>query len=155
MAWFAHDAGVFASAILAFSLMRLLPGRHQARRKRMSIRCRGFAPKLAGNGAARRRGLGAPARCRGVDALGDRFERDATLVQIVGDVDEMPQTACQSIETPDHQDIAFAGLIESFAEFGPIGSGAGSGFDEDALASRLSQRYAVVIWVIGRRCRVM
>ena len=38
----------------------------------------------------------------GVDALGDRLERDATSVQVVSDVDQMPQAACKSIETPNH-----------------------------------------------------
>jgi hypothetical protein len=60
------------------------------------------------------------ARRRRVDALGDRLERDATPVQVVSDVDQMPQAACKSIETPNHQHVVLPDLFKHPGKLRPI-----------------------------------
>jgi hypothetical protein len=75
-----------------------------------------------------------PARRRRVDALGDRLERDATPAQIVSDVDQMPQAACKSIETPNHQHVVLAGLFEHLGKFRPIGPCTRSRLDKHLVA---------------------
>ena len=74
------------------------------------------------------------ARRRRVDALGDRLERDATPVQIVSDVDQMPQAACKSIETPNHQHVVLADLFEYLGKLRPIGPCTRSRLDKHLVA---------------------
>ena len=44
-------------------------------------------------------------RRRGVDALGERHERDAERLQLLEQRHEVPQVAAKPVEPPDHEDV--------------------------------------------------
>ena len=58
--------------------------------------------------------------CRRVDSLCQRAEPYPALGQILGHVDQVPQTAPEAVEFPDGQDIALGQRLESGRELWAI-----------------------------------
>ncbi len=78
-----------------------------------------------------------PSRCSSVDAFGQGSQRNASLLKLVGKVDQMSERSCQPVEPPDDDLIIFASMFEGFRQFGSVGLRAGCGLDENLVAARL------------------
>src|SRR5690606_20356930 len=76
----------------------------------------------------------------GVDGLGQGAEPDATLLQVIDDLDQILQRAGQAVELPYHQCVALAHGPQACDQLRAFPGGTGSLFVEDLLAAGGDQR---------------
>jgi hypothetical protein len=97
-----------------------------------------------------------PTRCGGVDALGERAEADATLVEVRERRDEVLQRAPQPVEPPDDERVTGAEMVERLGEARPVTLRTGSGVAEDAVAAGRCKRVELEVEGLfpGRNARV-
>lgn len=76
-----------------------------------------------------------PGRRPRVEPLPQAAQADALLLQVPHDGEEVGQVTAQPVQTPDHEDIAPAQLLERSVEFGPLLRRARDVIGEDPLAA--------------------
>ncbi len=77
-----------------------------------------------------------PADAAGVDRLGQRSQRDPSLLKLFGELDQMPKRTPNAIEPPATHGVGLTRDLQQLGEFGTIGPRSAGCLDEDTLAPR-------------------
>jgi hypothetical protein len=91
-----------------------------------------------------------PARRGRVDSLGEALEAYASPLKLGNDLNQVGQAASKWVKAPHRQDIALAGVRESFGQPWPVGSRTRHLIGEDPLAPGLLQGMALQVEILVR-----
>jgi hypothetical protein len=93
-----------------------------------------------------------PARgCAGADVFGQRLQRNASLLTLITEVDQVSQRSRSTVETPKDNHVSLASVFQGFCQFRPVGFGTGGCLDENPFAPRQleSIKLKIVILLVG------
>jgi hypothetical protein len=90
-------------------------------------------------------------RAGGIDGVVQAFQADILLHQGTHKIDKISQGTTETIQFPDHEDVAGAHPLQQAPEDGPFGFRTTGGFLQDLLTARLPELVDLKIQVLISR----